>query len=603
MFKRITASALAVCSLVSVLSVTSLATGEKNTTMQAIGIVDGSENLSGQVTRGDFSEMLVNASIYADTVGTGYGYSLYTDVKSDHTQSAYIKTAVENGWMTGYIDGSFRPDQAMKLEEAVSALIKLLGYTNEDLVGAYPYAHLSKASSLGLLDGVSAQQGQYISTDVAIDLVYNALLAETKDGKIHGESLGYTITGDDIDYASLVTEGTKGPYVTYDGQISVPFSSSTATIYLNGEEASLADISSYDVYYYHTDMNSVWVYDNKITGTITALSPSEIAPTAVTVSGNIYNIGTSNATHQLSSQGTYNIGDTVTLLLGMDGKVTEVVSGTEVNNVYYGIALGSETTLSATGEYTQISTQIACTDGIIRTFLHDGSSYEDGEEISVKVTSNGVSVSSLSSKSLSGTVNSDGTKIGSYTLADNVQIIDTDDDGNFAKIYTSRLAGMKLTSSDVSYYQTNSDGEITHLILDNATGDTYSYGYIISAETNGSDMQVSASYEYVLDGKIQTLNTSGTIYSAKEGGASFSMEESGKITNIKSLKSVDIDEISGNIAYDNNDEYVISDSVEVILEDGYISTNLNDLDTENYDFEAYYDSATEQIRVLIADLK
>ncbi len=37
--------------------------------------------------------------------------------------------------MTGYLDGTFKPDQPVKLREAVYGVLALLGYTNEDFTG------------------------------------------------------------------------------------------------------------------------------------------------------------------------------------------------------------------------------------------------------------------------------------------------------------------------------------------------------------------------------------------------------------------------------------------------------------------------------------
>ncbi len=603
MFKKITATALVALSLVSVLPLNALATSERVSTMDAVGIIDSSTNLYSNVTRGAFAEMLVNASVYAEGVGTGYGYSLYTDVKSNHTQSAYIKVAAENGWMTGYIDGSFKPEQAMKLEEAVSAILKLLGYTNADLVGAYPYAQMSKASSLGILDGVSAVQGQTITTDDAVDLFYNALLAENKQGIVYGTTLGYSVSGDSIDYASLVNEGTKGPYVTYDGGISVPFSLTDATIYLNGETVTADSIDAFDVYYYHADMNTVWVYDDKVSGTITAISPSEVAPTAVTVAGVSYSIGTSNATYQLSSQGTYKVGDTVTLLLGMDGKISEAVDSTQINNEYYGVAISSTTTSSATGEFVQTSTTVACTDGVERTFLHNGTAYEDGKAVNVKISSQGTVITALAANSISGTVNSTATKLGNYTLASDIEILETDDDGNYTKIYPSTLANKSLNSQDVLYYKLNTNGQISHLILDGVTGNTYTYGYVISENEVDSGMQLMGTYEVMIDGKIQTMTTNGSLLNVSLGGASISYDD-GKVSSINEMNEVEIDEINGFTAYDNDTKYTVSENVDVILKDGtnYIATTLDAVETSNYNLTGYYDDTGKQIRILIAEI-
>lgn len=61
-------------------------------------------------------------------MGSGYGVSLFKDVKSSHWASEYIRLAVEQNWMTGYTDGTFRPGRTITLEEACTALLRLLGY-------------------------------------------------------------------------------------------------------------------------------------------------------------------------------------------------------------------------------------------------------------------------------------------------------------------------------------------------------------------------------------------------------------------------------------------------------------------------------------------
>ena len=103
MWKRLTGLLLALTLLVGLLALPAAAaeTGEPVATVQALGILNGDQNgnlnLSGNVTRAQFCKMLVAASPYRDTVGGSGGYSLFTDVKSDHWAVEYIKTAVDNG--------------------------------------------------------------------------------------------------------------------------------------------------------------------------------------------------------------------------------------------------------------------------------------------------------------------------------------------------------------------------------------------------------------------------------------------------------------------------------------------------------------------------
>ena len=70
----------------------------------------------------------------------------------------------------------------------------------------------------------------------------------------------------------------------------------------------------------------------------------------------------------------------------------------------------------------------------------------------------------------SGTVSSDGAHFAGYPFAAGVEILDTDSSGGYARIYPSRLVGVKLPSEHVRYYTLDSSGCIDRLILDEATG-------------------------------------------------------------------------------------------------------------------------------------
>ena len=137
-------------------------------TVQALGIMTGDENgnlnLTGSITRAQFAKMLVMASPYKDAVSGGQSnYSLFSDVRQGHWATEYIRVAVEQGWVTGYSDGSFRPEETIKLEEAAASLLRLLGYENSDLVGSYPAAQINKFHALGLGDGITVTQGQRLT--------------------------------------------------------------------------------------------------------------------------------------------------------------------------------------------------------------------------------------------------------------------------------------------------------------------------------------------------------------------------------------------------------------------------------------------------------
>ena len=155
----------------------------------------------------------------------------------------------------------------LTLEEGCAALLKALGYDPSALKGAYPAAQLAKASSIGLLDQVSAAQGARLTRQDCVNLFYNLLTAKTSAGTVYGTILGCSVTNGQVDYSALVSAGTKGPYVAESAALSLPFTS--GTVYYNGAASSLSAVQQYDVYYYSANMSTVWVYHDRVTGTLT----------------------------------------------------------------------------------------------------------------------------------------------------------------------------------------------------------------------------------------------------------------------------------------------------------------------------------------------
>ena len=599
----------------SLLTVGAGAAGDaKLETIRALGILNGDGtgnlNLSSSVTRAQFVTMMTAASVYQDSVGDGSGVSLFKDVKSDHWASQYIRLAVEQGWVSGYVDGTFRPDNAVTLEEACTALLKLLGYDSSSLAGSYPAAQMSKASALGLRDDLSAAQGQALTRQDCVTLFYNLLTSQTSTGAVYGTTLGYTITNGQVDYTTLVTADTKGPYVAEGGVVSVPFSTDGAVVYRDGAQSSLSAVQSYDVYYYNANLSTIWVYSNRVSGTLTAVAPSAAAPTSVTVSGVSYELGTVDAVYKCSSQGSFSTGDLVTLLLGMNGEVVDVISAADVEMTYYGVVVSSEkvssTTAGASSATVQSQTVVACTDGVARTFYTGTGTYSVGRLVTVTVDDGGTSIQSMQNKSLSGTVNSAGTTFAGHAFAGSVEILDTDSDGGYVRIYPSRLAGTKLSSDDVVYYTLNENDEIDRLILRDVTGDTLRYVYITSAQESSENMNVSGSYTYWYNGQSASFSGS-TVYNVSVGGAALVYED-GQLKSVKQLSSVTLTELGDLSAMAGNKKYLLAEDVTVILRQsgtgGYYAASLSEINTTDYTLKGWYDdlgySAGGRIRVIVA---
>ena len=303
MKKRLLSLLLAVCILLPVLALPAAAVNSNTAiqTARTMGLLTAqtTEELNAQVTRGEFARMLTLVSAYRETVNeqTQVG-SLFTDVNSDTAYAPYIRIAVQQGWLNGYTDGSFRPGDPVTLEVACNAALKLLGYAATDFTGAFPAAQLNKATELGLRSGLNRSQGEAMTlTDCAV-LLYNTLTATNKSGSVYGNTIGLTISDGQVDTSSILAASLKGPFIAQAGDV-LPIT--PTTVYRNGEVSDSAELHVNDVYYYSESLNSLWIYTNKAAGRITAVAPNASAPTSVTVAGVTYQIGSTDVAYRISS--------------------------------------------------------------------------------------------------------------------------------------------------------------------------------------------------------------------------------------------------------------------------------------------------------------
>lgn len=395
-------------------------------------------------------------------------------------------------------------------------------------------------------------------------------------------------------------------------ELKVPFPADDAAGFSLGQ----SQVKQYDVYYYNSGLRTVWVYTDRATGTLTDLSPSKTAPTSATVAGVTYSIGSSTASYKLSSQGQFSQGDVVTVLLGMDGDIVDVVSAQNSETTYYGVviastkAASSSSTSSSSTTSAQAQTQVACSDGTVRTFYHSGGAQSVGKLVSVAVTQSGTTLSAIPRRSLSGTVNSAGTRFAGYSFADNVEILDTDGDGGYARIYPSRLAGYSLTDDDVLFYSLDSTGSIDCLILDEATGDTYTYAFVTQATSKTDGNSLSGSYTYLQNGQSHSVSGQQT-YSVKVGGARLTFSDNGSLKGMRQLSSVNLTGLTSLTATAGSSKYALAEDVTVLLRDGsqqgYYPTTLSAVNSTDYSLVGWYDnqgaSAGGRIRILVATKK
>lgn len=596
-------------------------------TVKALEIITGDENgdlnLHLYVTRAEFAKMMVQASPYKNTTHSGSKTSVFTDVTHTHWAADVIKIAVDSGWLSGYLDGTFRPNAYVTLEEGANALLKQLGYTASDLFGRYPSAQISKFNALGLNKGVEATTGKALKRSDLMMIFYNLMEAEAKSGRPYGETLGYPMRNGKIDYSLLVSATTEGPYVYTTGNLfnKLPFSDHNVTYYRNGKEVNTLVINPYDIYTYNESLKTIWITSEKVSGLYTSAMPTFSAPSTVIIAGTTYNTLSNEAAYKLSDRGTFSIGEHVTLLLGPNNEVVDVISPSLVSETQYGIVTKQEkTSYTDTAGRTLISNTIfvACTDGVLRQYNTDNQLYSKGNIVSITFGGRDVQIKTITQMLHSGSLNAQATKYGPYDLSDTIEIIDTNTRGDFKRIYIERLKDTNLSAYNVRYFTLDDTGKINRMILNNATGDLDTYGIVtdvsetttvLPSEPNEPQItKVSGIYSYQIDGIPGVFSTDTNLLGITEGPSIFWYADDA-ITDIHNMSGFILDTLTPLNATRLNTTYKIAEDVQVYqrISGEYHLVSLETvLDTNTFNLVAYKDSgfrAGNLIRVIVATEK
>lgn len=146
-----------------------------------VGDKNGNMRLDDNITRSEFTKIASTMSSFRKSIPLTQKASPFSDVPYKHWAAPYIKAAVDNGLVSGYPDSTFKPDNNVKYEEALTILLKLLGYTDADFGDSYPYGQYALANSTELTKGVNAELFKEITRRQVADLLINALNTKIKN--------------------------------------------------------------------------------------------------------------------------------------------------------------------------------------------------------------------------------------------------------------------------------------------------------------------------------------------------------------------------------------------------------------------------------------
>lgn len=150
-----------------------------------VGDDNGDMRFEDTITRAEFTKVATMLSSYRNSIALNQKTSPFYDVPYKHWAVGYIRAGVDNGIITGYPDSTFKPDNDVLYEEALTILLKILGYGGgSDFQGSYPYSQYSLANSIDLTEGVEAELGDFLTRKQVADLLLNALDTKIKNSNL-----------------------------------------------------------------------------------------------------------------------------------------------------------------------------------------------------------------------------------------------------------------------------------------------------------------------------------------------------------------------------------------------------------------------------------
>ena len=258
MKKRLLSLLLAVCLAASVLAlpasaaetvrfsdVTDRDTAMAVESLRLLGVLDGygdgSFRPNAVLTRAQFCKMAVYAMDGESELGLYRTVTVFPDVKPSHWASAYINMAAKGkGVIAGYADGRFHPEKTVTVGQAVTILLRLLGYTDENVGGIWPHGYMAVAQTIGLTDGVSGDGSTALTRGQAARLFLNLLRSDMREGGKYLDTLGTTVPNTMLVSASATgPDGRDNALQTAGGEVYQLASGKTSNGLLNGYKGTL----------------------------------------------------------------------------------------------------------------------------------------------------------------------------------------------------------------------------------------------------------------------------------------------------------------------------------------------------------------------------
>ncbi len=518
--------------------------------LKSWGVIDDTDlNLSNKMTRELFAKIMVNSTGNYEMAQSLEGSSTFSDVSAKSSYCGYINAAVKLGYLSAYSDGQFKPQESITFAQFCTAVIKALGYTNEDIVGAWPAGYINKAKSLGITSGYSYTSNSTLNSEATIVMVQRMLNTNIK--KANSQDADTTLV-----QSSGIMED-KNNWVYGKPEVALNFNPDTKRLgnidfkdgipvlrdtYNNtaspatkeiGEIISLKDIKDKDVVYEVYNKINVLIYylvvDNKVEGEITSILPSKYSPKTLQINNVDYEFGQYAELNKFNSTpGSFNTGDGITAILGYDGKVVDAYLQADENNEDYAFVLKWSTMVSKeAADYNKqyYTVELLHVDGSQKTYKVNSDpraynwklvQYSLIDDDTVALLSMQYNISS------SFVVDINNKKIGEYCVTDNVKIFNYTDYA-VKLVRWSDIPNGRLISGKIKYLGHTGDFNDVNVICAYDIFNEQNKDMVVKSIEKPVGTNGSYKYELVAGTSSYTYTTKEAIPNA-EVGTVFSMK-------------------------------------------------------------------------------
>ena len=177
-------------------------------TLRLMGVLDGygdgTFRPNAVLTRAQFCKMAVYAMDGSSELGRYSTVTIFPDVKPSLWAASYINMAAKKGVIAGFADGKFKPNQTVTAGQAVTILMRGLGYKDENMGGVWPQGYMAEAQTCGLLKSTGITSAySALTRGQAAKLFLNLFEAKRGTGEGAVVLFNYTLGEDEVYLTNL----------------------------------------------------------------------------------------------------------------------------------------------------------------------------------------------------------------------------------------------------------------------------------------------------------------------------------------------------------------------------------------------------------------